>query len=191
MHITAVRHGETNENALMIVQGQVYGTLSEKGLQQIQQVGKLLAESEFDVCFSSDLERCRLTAEAILQYHPDLPVHFDARLRERSMKPMEGLPFADVQGWDWENDKYLDHKTPEGETWADVITRVGDCLNEIFSLHADKKILIVSHGGPMRAVQALLSGEKWEIVGRMMIDNCEVREWEMTEPVNASDVRSR
>ena len=191
MFITAVRHGETIENALMIVQGQVYGTLSEKGLQQIQQVAKLLAAREFDVCFSSDLERCRLTTEAILQYHPDLPVYYDARLRERSMKPMEGKPFDEVEGWDWENDKYLDHKTPEGETWADVITRVGECINEIFEQYAEKRVLIVSHGGPIRAIQALMTNEPWEIVGRMMIENCEVREWDMTADVDVANVRSR
>lgn len=189
MKITTVRHGETIENAKQIVQGQVFGTLSELGLEQIGQVGLELGSRKFDVCISSDLERCRLTTEAILRHHADLQVYFDVRLRERSMKPMEGMRFAEVEGWDWENDKFLNHKTPEGESWSDVVSRVSDCLNELYGKFPDRHILIVSHGGPIRTMLALLRGEAWEMAGRTSLENCEIREWNMTAPVDASSVR--
>jgi len=189
MQIIAVRHGETNENLAGIVQGQLYGTLSDTGLKQIVALAETLATETFDVCYCSDLERTRQTCDAIIMHHPRLKTVYDDRLRERSMKPLEGRYFADIIGWDWNNDKLLDHSTPEGETWADVINRVAAALNDMFASHPSERVLVVSHGGPMRAMRALLVGEPWETAGRTMIENCEVNRWEMLAPVSAANVR--
>lgn len=179
MKITAVRHGETNENAAGIVQGQKLGTLSAIGLQQIEEVGTSLQDEQFAICISSDLDRCVRTAAAITQYHEGLETIYDKRLRERSMKPLEGKYFTEIEGWNWENDKLLDHKTAEGETWGDVIERVGQLLTELETTYADKHVLVVTHGGPIRALIYLIEQRPWEEVGREMIGNCEVRSWDV------------
>ncbi|MGH7241629.1 MAG: histidine phosphatase family protein [Candidatus Saccharimonadales bacterium] len=190
MRITAVRHGETLENAAMVVQGQSRGTLSPEGIQQIQKLGERLAGDSFDICYSSDLERCRDTAGAILLRQPDLQVVYDERLRERSMKPEEGKLFKDID-WDWADDRKLDHKTKEGESWIQVIERVADFLNDTYDRHTDDHILVVSHGGPLRAMIALLLGGGWDVVGRTSINNCETLEWTMEASVDAAAVRSQ
>jgi probable phosphoglycerate mutase len=188
MHIIAVRHGETNENAAGIIQGQSLGTLSAKGVEQTEAVGRKLAEAQFDVCISSDLERCRRTSAAILAHHPGINPEFDVRFRERSMKPFEGKYFTEVH-WEWEKDGLLDFKSPEGETWSEVIGRVAEGLNALHAKYAHERVMIVSHGGPMRAMLALFEGGLWSEIGRTQIDNCEVREWDMVVPVDGARVR--
>lgn len=39
MKIIIIRHGETEENAAGIIQGQSHGTLSKKGIEQAKKVG--------------------------------------------------------------------------------------------------------------------------------------------------------
>lgn len=188
MRITAVRHGETNENVAMVIQGQLLGTLSPSGQQQIARLGLQLTDRQFDVAYCSDLERCRQTAAAITQYHPDLPVQYDPRLRERSMRPFEGRKFVDID-WDWRLDSQLQHKTPEGETWQDVLDRTASFLNETYQRHAGQEVLVVTHGGPLRAMLALIAGGDWATIGRTRIDNCEIRQWQLEAPVEATSVR--
>lgn len=189
MRITVIRHGETKENAAGIVQGQKFGTLSPTGLKQAEQAGGKLASSVFDICYTSDLPRCLLTTAAITVHHPELKVHKEPRLRERSMRPWEGKRFTELGGWDWKNDTDINHKTPEGETWADVAERVATALNEMYAQHAGQEVLVVTHGGPIRAMLMLFTGEPWQQVGPTRIDNCEIRQWEMFAPVDASFVR--
>ena len=189
MKITAVRHGETTENVEGIIQGQKYGTLSAAGLNQIQQVARKLATDYFDICYSSDLDRCRLTAEAIQLQHPELTIVYDARLRERDMKPLEGQKFSDVEDWNWEDDKFLDHKTAQGETWRDVVHRIAAALNDVYAAHGDQHVLIVFHGGPMRVLMALFDNLPWQTAGRAVVENCEIRHWNMAAPVDADTIR--
>ena len=59
------RHGETEENKLHIMQGQMPGHLSELGKQQAEQLADLLEEEEIDVIVSSDLARSYDTAMAV------------------------------------------------------------------------------------------------------------------------------
>ena len=55
--IYIIRHGETDENKQGILQGQLDTVLNVNGLRQAQQVAEALQSIQFDVAFSSDLER--------------------------------------------------------------------------------------------------------------------------------------
>ena len=101
--VTIVRHGETEENRLRIVQGQLDTKLSDAGRKQADVVAAALAAPEvpFSHAFSSDLSRSvevrfssnwsgpssdrsdPKTAEAILRYHPHLRLQKQELLRER------------------------------------------------------------------------------------------------------------
>lgn len=52
-----VRHGETNENALGIIQGQLDTKLNETGIMQARLVGEELKDIPFKQAFTSDLQR--------------------------------------------------------------------------------------------------------------------------------------
>lgn len=55
--IYIVRHGQTEENRLGIIQGQLDTALNIVGLEQAKQVGAALQHVPFDAAFSSDLNR--------------------------------------------------------------------------------------------------------------------------------------
>lgn len=178
MKITAVRHGETVENVKKIVQGQTYGTLSENGEKQILAVGETLQAEQFDIVYSSDLERCKRTAAAIMKYHPDVPLIYDARLRERSLKPKEGISFDDL-GWDIGQLQYdLEIKTEQGESWNDVRARIESFLDEVKSKPV-QNVLLVTHGGPLRILEAVLGDLPLEETIKILHENCAVRTWEV------------
>lgn len=177
MIITAVRHGETNENVNQIVQGQSFGTLSKRGLDQIQELGTKLKDETFDAVYGSDLERCVLTADAILAHHPINQIVYDERLRERSMKPVEGMPFAELN-WTPEQTFGLDYKSAEGETWNDIYARVLEFIDWL-KQQPEQNVLIVTHGGPLRVLESILGDVPLEKTIRNFHDNCAILKWEV------------
>ena len=60
--IFLVRHGETVDNALQIMQGQTQGCLNDRGREQAQQVAQRLATESVDAIVASDLRRVIQTA---------------------------------------------------------------------------------------------------------------------------------
>ena len=71
------RHGETEENKLRIMQGQMPGHLSELGKQQAEQLADLLEKEEIDIIVSSDLARSYDTAMAVARRKGLEPVQKD------------------------------------------------------------------------------------------------------------------
>jgi probable phosphoglycerate mutase len=177
MKITAVRHGDTIENAARIVQGQTFGTLSPLGLQQIEELGFKLQDHAFEKAYISDLDRCVKTGAAILKFHTAKPFIYDERLRERSMKPDEGLPFNEFA---WGGGKSLDltAKTAEGETWLEVRDRLVSFIDFLL-VQPEQDVLLVTHGGPIRVLDAILTDQSIEESLMNNYDNCTVRVWEV------------
>ena len=67
--LIAIRHGQSTWNADNRFTGWVDVDLSNKGIQEAEQSGKLLKESniEFDICYTSFLKRAINTLEIILK----------------------------------------------------------------------------------------------------------------------------
>ncbi len=177
MKITAVRHGETIENATGIVQGQSYGTLSETGRDQTRQLGQKLKDHKFDIIYTSDLERCMQTMSAIAKYHSETTVVTDERLRERKLEPAEGKLFSEL-GWGKEEVNDLDLKTIGGESWREVYARVEDFMNELKE-RPENSVLIVTHGGPLRMIESILTGVPLEETIGHLYENCSITEWDV------------
>ena len=55
--VYCVRHGQTAENLLGIIQGQLDTQLDSVGFEQAAAVGQSLKDVKFDTAFSSDLAR--------------------------------------------------------------------------------------------------------------------------------------
>ena len=107
---------------------------------------------------SSPLARCRQPAEA-LATRLDIPLALDPRLLELDFGAWEGLAWHRVPRPDldrWAADP-LGFAPPSGEPGAALIARVT-------ALHAvlvaePRPWLVVSHGGPLRLLAAMLRGE--------------------------------
>ncbi|KDN37038.1 hypothetical protein RSAG8_10391, partial [Rhizoctonia solani AG-8 WAC10335] len=85
-----VRHGETNENRLGIIQGQMDTQLNDAGRAQAKITGNFLKDVNFVKAYSSDSSRAADTARAIIAHHPDCELVLDRRIRERNMGSLSG-----------------------------------------------------------------------------------------------------
>lgn len=177
MDLLVVRHGQTVENRDGIIQGQSPGHLSPLGIEQAQNTAIQLSQEHIDAIYSSDLGRCRDTASPISRYHADTPLYFDAALRELSFGEFQGKASSTLD-WSALAGTILTRKVPGGESWTDLNRRVGSFLNTIFKQHTQDKVLLVTHGGPMRVIRSYLGNTALEDLLAEPIPNCAM--WRFT-----------
>jgi probable phosphoglycerate mutase len=158
--VTLVRHGETEWNVAMRLQGMQDSNLTENGLKQAHLVSEALGRQKFHTLISSDLGRALKTAEIINEHH-NLPIERNASLRERNFGIMEGLTREEIQekfpdvfnGYIERNDLYL---IPQGESLTDFYMRVTDSLKSIVEKNEGRDILLVLHGGVLDCVMRMI-----------------------------------
>jgi len=161
--ILLARHGETDWNLNRRVQGHSDTPLNDTGRAQAQALGEELAGERIDAVYSSDLVRAHETARAVAQPR-GLGVTAIRDLRERHFGTWEGLTDDEIFA---RFDPTPDTSWGDGETREEMAERVLDALRRIAATHPGSRVLVVSHGGPLRAV---LSHCGVDGVGR--IDNC-------------------
>ena len=138
------RHGETDWNRELRIQGSSDVELNDLGRRQAQSLAQELTDVDLDAVYASDLARARQTAAAVAATH-GLEVRFDARLRERSFGSWEGLTREDIA-------ELPEGSHHDGETDEEVRARVLDAINEIAAAHPGEQVLVVSHGGALNAL---------------------------------------
>jgi probable phosphoglycerate mutase len=81
-----------------------------------------------------------------------LEVRVDARFRERHGGPWQGLTRVEIEaGWPGHLD---DGRRPEGyESWQTAVTRIFAALAELAAEHARQTVLVLTHGGIVRAAE--------------------------------------
>jgi broad specificity phosphatase PhoE len=154
-----VRHGETEWNVKGITQGQTNSSLTENGIQQARDTANDLKDINFDAIFSSDLTRTQHTAE-IIKLDREIIIQTSRLLRERSFGSFEGKHRDDFL--ESLREKILEfNKLSEEESWIfrladdvetdeELVDRFILKLREIAVAYPNKKVLVVSHGGPIR-----------------------------------------
>jgi len=154
-----VRHGETDWNRDHLWQGHTGPSLNDEGRRQAAELAGQLAE--VDAVYSSDSERAHETA-LILAARRGLRVTTDARLREINFGEWEGLTRAQItERFGGAFTKWLSgaRSAPNGgEADETMAERVSAALVDISDRHPAGRVLVVTHGGPIRAVQARLLG---------------------------------
>jgi len=145
--IYLVRHGETDWNRAKRIQGSTDIPLNETGREQAAATGALLATRTWDVIVSSPLVRARETAEIIAHAAGRaIPYTLDA-LVERRYGEAEGLTYREVE------ERFPhDAAVPGRESHDAVAQRVIPALILLAEQHREQSIVVVSHGGVIRAV---------------------------------------
>lgn len=155
--ITLIRHGQSTWNAVGRAQGQAPVPLTEVGRQQARYVAAAMAQDgPVRAIYSSDLLRCRQTVEPIAGVL-GRDVRFDARLRERDVGAWQGLTWEERRVFDPENfaayvQDPIHFAFPGGEDHPTMAARVLAALAEVLAAHPGEHVLIVTHGGPIRAI---------------------------------------
>lgn len=88
--ICLVRHGETDWNALGMIQGKTDIPLNQKGIKQAKECGVFLKSDTWDVIVTSPLTRAKQTAE-IISSIIDKPSIEMADFIERDYGDAEGM----------------------------------------------------------------------------------------------------
>jgi probable phosphoglycerate mutase len=148
------RHGETDWNRELRIQGSSDIALNELGHEQARALASELAEVALDAVYSSDLARARETAEAVAAAHR-LEVRLDARLRERSFGSWEGLTREDLAA-------FPEGSRHDGESDDEVRARMLEAIEEISRTHPGEQVLVVSHGGALNTLWHHALGERVE-----------------------------
>jgi broad specificity phosphatase PhoE len=154
------RHGESDWNAAGRWQGHADRPLTEIGRRQAEELAERLAAVRLDAVYSSDLRRARETAEPVAARH-GLEVQALPSLREVDVGAWSGLSRPEVEqrfpeafarwrdgGQGWE----------DGETYEQMTERVVGAVLEIAAAHPGGEVLVVAHGGPIRALHAAALG---------------------------------
>ena len=148
--ILLVRHAETDWNAERRVQGHSDTPLNDTGRAQARALAEELADEGIDAVYSSDLLRAHETARIVAKAR-GLEVMSIRDLRERHFGRWEGLTddeifarFPEARNGSW----------GDGESREEMAGRVLQALQRIAETHEGGRVLVVSHGGPLRAVLA-------------------------------------
>jgi len=107
--IILVRHGETDWNALGILQGQANTTLNDVGVSQMEDLGASWEKNvglNVDVVYSSPSLRAKQAAEILCKYLSISPfeIKLNDNLQEMGLGILTGVPKAEIPS----NPEYLD-----------------------------------------------------------------------------------
>ncbi|MGG7576846.1 histidine phosphatase family protein [Rhizobium sp. Nf11,1] len=157
--IFLLRHGETTWNAAGRFQGHKDSPLTQRGQQQADQMGELLArelERSFDQIdvHVSPLGRTKETAARIARYVP-LASRDDPRLMEVTTGSWDGMSHYEISmeypsmlegatGFDWF------FRSPDGETFDAACARVEEWLSGLRST-----TIAISHGLTGRLIRGM------------------------------------
>lgn len=171
MRLLVVRHGESEWNAAGRWAGQRDPGLTPIGVEQARAAARdALRGLDLRAVVSSPLRRARHTAEIIAD-ELSLPLRDPvADLCERGAGEWSGLTAAEIER---SYPRLLEaHRTgesveiPGGEPWPAFQDRVVRAIRELLRASRER-LLVVSHGGVLRAVEAHLgeSPSRWSNLG--------------------------
>jgi broad specificity phosphatase PhoE len=154
--VLVARHGETDWNREGRWQGQGGPGLNDTGRAQAAALAARLARVRLDAIYTSDLDRAAETAAIVGKVVGLDPVP-ERGLREVDNGDWRGLTRAQVRaanpdgyrrwlrgGAGWNG----------GETYEEMHARVVATLDRLLARHRRGRILLVSHGGAVRAIVA-------------------------------------
>jgi broad specificity phosphatase PhoE len=158
--VLLARHGQSDWNVARRWQGHADRPLTEKGRAQATALAERLAHIELDGVYSSTLRRAADTARVVAEAQ-GLELVRLPELREVDVGSWSGLTREEAEerfpkgfarwregfpGWD------------DGEDYDDMAQRVIGAVVEVALAHEDGRVLVVSHGGPIRAIHAAALG---------------------------------
>jgi broad specificity phosphatase PhoE len=154
--ILLARHGESDWNRERRWQGHADRSLTDRGREQARALAERLTDIRLDAVYASDLARARETARTV------------AELRGMTVRELPALREVDVGSWSGLTREEAKERHPadfarwadggagwrDGETYEEMSARVLEAVESIVAQHPEGRVLVVAHGGPIRAVHA-------------------------------------
>lgn len=157
-HVTFIRHAESTGNVAGLWQGHTDAPLSDNGRDQVARLaGRLARRPVFSRVVTSDLQRARVTAEAVGR------AQADERWRELRLGEWEGLSIREIREQHPDVVEAIasgrDFSIPGGETSIDFYGRLTEAFDDLVSgLDDGDHVAVVSHGGVIQTIVAAVLG---------------------------------
>jgi broad specificity phosphatase PhoE len=152
------RHGETDWNREHRLQGWADPPLNVLGRVQAHELADGLDGERIDAVYASDLRRASETARIVAE-RLFLRVIEDPSLREVDLGSWSGRMRDEVAG----------QTRTDGESRDQLRDRVVSGILRIASAHPGETLLVVSHGGSLRALETHATGREPRVLA-----NCEI-----------------
>jgi probable phosphoglycerate mutase len=169
-YILLVRHGQNDWVKKNRLAGWIPGVhLNEEGQKQVEELAQRLSQLPIKAIYSSPLERCMETAEALARPH-QLDIH-----------PLEAV--GEVRYGEWEGQKIkklakekawyaVQHfpsrfRFPDGESFVEVQQRAVAAIETLNQQHNKEMIVIVSHADVIKLVLAHYLGTHLDLFQRI------------------------
>jgi broad specificity phosphatase PhoE len=177
--VILARHGETDWNREDRFQGHADPPLNTAGRRQSEELAQALAGENIARVYTSPLRRAAGTAEIV------------ARRLGVEVEPVEALREIDVGAWTGLTRNEVAERFPEayarwleraphgfddGETYTQLAARVLPAVHTLVARHPEASLLVVTHGGPSRVLQAHAAGIDYAEARRRetVLGNCAV-----------------
>src|SRR5436305_8349453 len=169
--LVLVRHGVAGDTG-PILSGRRPGIgVADKGREQAEGAGRRLAGLAVGAVYSSPLERCRQTAEAVATHHglavTDVPGLFEADYGEWSGRKIEELRGTDL--WKLVQVTPSAVRFPGGESMREMQSRIIGAVEEIVAAHPGEIVVAASHADPIKAVVAHYTGVHLDLFQRLFV----------------------
>lgn len=182
--VLLVRHGRTTANADGILAGRLPGIhLDEVGRTQVAACGDRLAGVTLTRIVTSELDRCRETAEAVATRQAETPAtEIEPGLVECDYGQWQGRPLKDLAGeplWATVQRHPSAAAFPGGESLAAMASRAVDAVRRwdtrITTEHGPHAVwAAVAHGDIIKAILADALGMHLDLFQRLHVDPASV-----------------
>ena len=157
-----IRHGESECNATRCFASSPDAVLTERGrVQALDAAVRIGAEFRPSLVVASPYRRAHETARIIAELL-SLSVEVESEIREQQLGLLVGKPYESVRQFpDFDPLRSWLFRPPDGESQDDVRRRSGPALDRLMLRFSDSDVVVVSHGGVMRALWAHVTG-RWD-----------------------------
>ncbi len=176
MKIYLTRHGETEWNKLNKVIGRTDMELTKHGIEQAKELAERIGNCGIDLMISSPLKRAYETARISAERY-GIPLIADERLIEQNYGIYEGVDRKDQRFL--ANKRNFAYRYPNGESMMQLAYRTYSLIEEIKEKHADKTVLLVSHGGVCRVIRTYFTDMTNEEFAGYSMENCALEMFEI------------
>ena len=152
MEIYFVYHSTSLDNENGIASGWNDVELSERGVQESEELGNGLVDISLDLVVCSDLRRAVNTAE--IAFGDEINIIIDKRMREINYGDFNGKPIQIVEEM---RKDCIREPFPSGESYAQVIMRVHESLYELKDKYPGKTALIIGHRATRYGLETLVN----------------------------------
>ena len=155
------RHGETDDNARLVFQGQGGKGLNARGRAQARRLAQRMHKARVTSIFTSDLERA-IETSLIVGTACAVEPAMDPDLREVDVGLWTGKShdeIAELYPEEWASwASGLDLRRGGGETYAELAVRIERAVVRICASDARDPVLVVSHGGSIKSYVSRMLG---------------------------------